>query len=61
MDKKDEIEKVLRQDLPIGTPVTESTIEKITQDLAKSVDWGDGKDSRPVLDESVDWSDGKDR
>jgi hypothetical protein len=60
MDKKKEIEKVVRHDLPVGDTVTEQKIEKVTEDLVESVDWGDGKDTQTTVDKSVDWSDGED-
>lgn len=54
---KEEIEKIVRNDLPVGEPVTEGKIENVVQDLVeKSVDWGDGEDAAP----SVDWGDAKD-
>ncbi len=65
MDKETKIYEMLRQNLPVGEPVTEGQLNKLAQALSvlpESVDWGDigsdrtgsGGTAEPP---SVDWGD----
>jgi hypothetical protein len=68
MDKEEKIYEMLRQNLPVGEPVTEDRLSELARALSilpESVDWGgigsdsgsSGSGSAETRKPSVDWGD----